>query len=79
MHNFKRLACLFRKASLFVRSILRLQTYMTDLSAEMTSRSATEEQWHAVNTSREVKEMAFNKAIFAKSKVSKVCGGLSSF
>ena len=63
---------LFRKSAIFVCSILRLQLRMTALSADVMSRSATEEQWHAVNTSRQVKDLVFNKDLFAKSKVSYV-------
>ena len=69
---FWQISGLFRRSAIFVCSILRLQLHMTFLSKDVTSRSATEEQWHAVNTSKQVKELVFNKDIYAKSRVRKM-------
>ena len=65
----ERAAELFKRAARNVRLLVRLLGSMANNSIEMTLRSATEEQWHMLNTSEQAKELAFNKDIFAKRRV----------
>ena len=68
----------FGRAQRVVRTVLHCVRALVDISDSLTSRTAVEDQWYELNNSREVKKLAFNPAVFAKSRVCIQCSRESS-